>query len=912
MNKSGFLKNLKSLLVSTAMLGLTVFSPAMAEDNDVTRLPLANTAIGNQASLTYETLGGQSKYLQSNIVITTINQMFAVSLQPDRTVTVYNTKTATLNHVLMNTGNGTDSYTLSTTYDAGRGVKIYLDTNNNGVLDTGEGEVPLVGGVYTVSNLPAWSTVGLIVSVPTVAGDFPGPLTGTITATSVGDNTKTSAANETIKFTQNAQVSVYKALSVSKYPSDIDRVITVYLKLYNDTGTDKTPGTDATDINLTDTLNTNFHYVSNSATWQPIGSTTATPISDNYNQGGVTYKFTNRSGDEGTDSIKFTLDTVAAGTTLKGDGGVLSFQVLIPAKTPMQAITNQAIYSFNNGLGDVPDNKSNTVTYDVLKYVQAKFTGASIDSAQAGQTVRFVNRFTNTANAPEIYDLSLNNQFFPSGTTFRMALQSVGSDDTLGNEIVIMDTNGSGSPDTGIVGIGQTVNVILYANLPENIPNPQSNYTVTKVATSTYTPTYNVRANDTLKTVTSPTVDLTNNYSLIDNPNAPGKGLGPELSPVTQISLNPGSTGTFTLFVNNTSSYITDTFKLEVSTKPDFSDKVLPAGVVVNFKDGTGALITSTTSIAPLANQRVNAEVSIDYNTLATTVPLYFRVTSATTGAKDIKYDSVIINAVRNVAITSDTSGTIYAGGNIVYTHKVQNNGNVLEGDGVASDINIVTKDSLPQWTTLIYLDTNRNGIFDINVDIPFRDFASIGGLNPGQSVTIFASVSAPIGAVAGSSDVTTITPNVSQGTYSVAPIITYATDTTTVLAEVLSITKKQKAGKGNIYTIAPQESNPGGIICYMIEVTNTGSIDADKVTIQDTIPAFTKYFTDATTKAASYTILNPDGTEGAFIPAQTVPQSGGTGEIIAQIGTLAPNQTARLYFNVKINNIPAVPSYDE
>lgn len=903
MNKSGFFKNLKSLLVSTAMLGLTVFSPAMADD-DITRLPLANTAIGNQASLTYETMGGESKYLQSNIVITTINQMYSVSLQPDRTVTVYKTKTATLNHVLMNTGNGTDSYTLATSYDSSRGVKIYLDTNNNGVLDPNEGEVPLVGGVYTVSNLPAWSTVGLIVTVPTLTTDTD-PLTGTVTATSVGEGTKSALVNQTIHFTPNAQVSVYKALSVSQYPSDIDRVVTVYLKLYNDTNSP------ATAVDLTDTLNTNFHYVNNSATWQPIGSTTVTTLSDNYNQGGVTYKANSRSGASGTDSIEFTLDTVAAGTAINATGGVLSFQVLIKAGTPMQAITNQATYSFNNGVTSV-NSQSNTVTYNVLKYVQATFTGASIDTAQAGQTVRFVNVFKNTANAPEIYDLSLSNQFFPTGTTFRMALQSVATDGTLGNETIIMDTNGSGSPDTGVVDIGQTVNVILYATLPENIPNPQSNYTVTKVATSTYTPTYNVRANDTLKTVTSPTVDLTNNYSLADNPNAPGKGLGPELSPVTQISLNPGTTGTFVLFVNNTSSYITDTFKLEVSTKPDFSDKVLPAGVTVDFKDGTGALITSTTSIQPLGNQRVNAEVSIAYNTVATTVPLYFRVTSAATGAKDIKYDSVTINAVRNVAITPNNTGTIYAGGTVVYTHTVQNNGNVLEGDGVASDINIVTTNTLSQWTTLIYLDVNGNGIFDINVDVPFRDFASIGGLKPGQSVTIFASVTAPIGAVAGSSDVTTIKPDVTQGTYSVAPIVTYATDTTTVLAEMLTITKKQKNSPTGTYTIAPQTANPGGIIYYMIEVTNTGSIEADKVTIQDTVPAFTKYFTDSSTRAAAYTILNPDGTEGTFKPAETTPESGGTGEVIANIGTLAPNQTARLYFNVKINDIPKTPNYDQ
>ena len=45
-------------------------------------------------------------------------------------------------------------------------------------------------------------------------------------------------------------------------------------------------------------------------------------------------------------------------------------------------------------------------------------------------------------------------------------------------------------------------------------------------------------------------------------------------------------------------------------------------------------------------------------NTTAKTVPLYFRVTSLTTGAKDIKYDAVTVNAIRNVSITPNNTGT--------------------------------------------------------------------------------------------------------------------------------------------------------------------------------------------------------------------------------------------------------------
>lgn len=458
------------------------------------------------------------------------------------------------------------------------------------------------------------------------------------------------------------------------------------------------------------------------------------------------------------------------------------------------------------------------------------------------------------------------------------------------------------------------MNVVLYAQLPNNITNLQSNYTVRKVATSTHTPTYNVNALDTLKTLTAATVDLTNIQSLGENANAPGKGLGPEQSPVTQISLNPGQTGNFVLHINNTSAYITDSFKLEVSTKADFSDKLLPAGVTVKFKEGGGAEITTTTSILPKTSQRIDAEVSIALNTTAKTVPLYFRVTSLTTGARDVKYDSVTVNAIRNISITPNNIGSTYAGGQVIYTHTVRNNGNVLEGDGAASEVNIITTETLTQWTTEIFIDSNGNGIFDIGIDTPFRDFATIGGLSPSEEVKIFARVTAPIGAPAAAVNTTTIRPDVTIGTYPIPAIITVATDATTVLAEDLTITKGQKLGEADSYTTDLQHANPGATIYYRVEVKNTGQVDAKNVQIRDTVPHFTTMISgtgpgEGPTFKASYKITNAQGVVGDAKVAEIQPNNGQTGEVVANIGILKPNEKATLYFQVKIDPVPKAGS---
>lgn len=891
----------KSLLVATSVLSMVTYSSAMGSMRD--DIPLANYDIGNQATLTYQTLGGTNKLLQSNIVLTTINQTYALALDPDRTVEVTAGKDALFNHTLTNYGNGTDSYEITHGY-TGRTVTMYLDSNNNGVLDTGETEIVPVGGKYTINDLGAWESQSIIVRVSTGASETI-PVTTTLTAKSLGDGTKTDTASETISYTAKANVGVYKALSSASGASDVAREVTVYLKVFNDSPTY------AKDAILTDTLNTKFTYVENSAKWQPHGTDNVTSISDNYNQGGIVYSVTKRATSDGNDVVNFTVTNVPENTLVESKGGVLSFKVLVKENEPVGSITNKATFEFKSGEETTPvtGKSSNTVTYSVLKYVRATFTGDTVANAQAGQEIRFVNVFKNIANAPEVYNLAIADKFFPVGTTFRMTLQTPGQ-----GERPALDNNGDGIVDTGLVDINETVNVVLYAQLPQNITNLQSNYTVKKVATSTHTPTYNLNVLDTLTTLTAATVDLTNNQDLAANANAPGKGLGPEQSPVTQVSLNPGQTGNLVLYVNNTSSYITDTFKLEVSTKADFSDQNLPVGIGVKFKISGGVEVTSTTPILPNNSLRVDAEVSVALNTTAKTVPLYFRVTSLTTGAKDIKYDAVTVNAIRNVSITPNNTGSTYAGGQVIYTHTVRNNGNVLEGDGNASNVFIMLSETQTWAATDVFLDVNGNGIYDIGIDTPFGDFATIGGLNPGQEVKIFTRVTAQVGAPAGSVNVTTIRPDVTIGTYSTPAVVTVATDTTTILAEDLTIIKGQKLTAGGTYVTTTQKANPGDFIYYRIEVKNNGAVDAKNVQIKDTVPYFTTIISgtgagEGTGYKASYIVTDAQGTTSAFKIAETQPASGTRGEVIANVGTLKPNEKATLYFQVKIDTVPNKPT---
>lgn len=139
------------------------------------------------------------------------------------------------------------------------------------------------------------------------------------------------------------------------------------------------------------------------------------------------------------------------------------------------------------------------------------------------------------------------------------------------------------------------------------------------------------------------------------------------------------------------------------------------------------------------------------------------------------------------------------------------------------------------------------------------------------------------------------------------------ATDTTTILAEDLTIIKGQKLTAGGTYVTTTQKAEPGEYIYYRIEVKNNGAVDAKNVQIKDTVPYFTKIISgtgagEGVGYKASYIVTDAQGTTSAFKVAETQPATGTRGEIIANVGTLKPNEKAALYFQVKIDTVPAKP----
>ncbi|MEG0730343.1 MAG: hypothetical protein RR421_03455, partial [Cetobacterium sp.] len=358
-----------------------------------------------------------------------------------------------------------------------------------------------------------------------------------------------------------------------------------------------------------------------------------------------------------------------------------------------------------------------------------------------------------------------------------------------------------------------------------------------------------------------------------------------------------GSEGIFELYVNNTNKYVTDDFALDYSTSPSFANNTLPDGVTVKFANTAGAEITRTGELQPGGNLKVVVTVSTTKDVLAGTQALYFRAKSVATGASDIKYDAYTITATRSIAITPNNTGYTYAGGTIVYPHTVKNNGNVLEGDGISSSLNLFTTNSLTNWTSQIFLDVDGNGVYNPVTDVPFVDFATIGGLKPGQSVGIFIKVISPVTAQTNEKDYTVINGNLSQGTYPSSPIVTSATDTTTIQSSTLTIEKFQSLD-GNIYTKALQLAKPGQKIYYKIVTKNTGNVDAKDVVIQDNVPQYTSI-----NKKATYTLTPSGGSEGAPKTAETSPDANGKGAIVAKPGVVQGNGgMATLYFDVTID----------
>jgi uncharacterized repeat protein (TIGR01451 family) len=842
--------------------------------------PPAGTSITNQASATYTDTSGVSHTVTSNVVQTTVQQVASLTLTQNGAQNATDGSVIYYPHTLTNTGNGTDSFNLTTANAGGftmSSVQIYVDN--------GSGQ-PTGAPITSSGPLNAGATFRFIVAATLQATATAGQTnTLTVTATSVFDNTKTTNNTDTTTVTNNAAVTVTKSVSAASGAAGSGPY--TYTLSYTNTG-----NSTATSVALSDGIPAGMTYVAGSGRWSVTG---ATALSDT---GGTSGSAPNTITSTYTGASNTFAATLAQVTP--GQSGTVTFQVNVAAATAAGALNNTASYSYNNGTGTTVSGSTNTVPFTVRQTATVTLTGQTVAGPAApGATVSFTNALTNTGNATDTFNITTGASSFPSGTTFQL-FKSDGV-------TPLTDTNGDGIPDTGPVTAGATYNVIVKATLPPSATNAAAPFTLQKTATSVADATKSATATDTLSAISANAVDLTNNSPYNAGAPAPGQGPGPEAAAVITNATNPNSSTTFVLVANNR-GLSPDSYNLAASTVANFSSQTLPGGWTVTFKaDGgagncstTAATLTNTGTVAGGGNAVVCAVVTVPAGYAAGGNDLYFRSLSPNSGASDTIHDAVTVNATRSLSFTPNHSGQVAPGGSYVYTQTLTNTGNVTEGNGTLSSIALSSLNNQAGWTSALYYDADGGSTLDASdpqITGNLNTVAGLGaGLAPGQSITIFVKVIAPSGALPGAVDTTTNTATTSNGSYATTvPAPAVAIDSTTVVAGNLTLLKLQAldsacAGPtgGTVYASNGVTAKPGQCVLYQITATNTGATNATAVVVSDATPSYTTLISAAATTVGSI--------------AAGAPALGGAGSIKANVGALTPGQSDVINFGVKIN----------
>src|SRR5215467_13398698 len=492
-------------LLITCLLVAAVLTPSSAYAQTA-----AGTAIGNQASATYTDSSSVSRTATSNVVTTIVQQVASLTLTANGAKTASPGSAVFYPHTLTNTGNGSDSFTL-TLAPAQSGAftltntHIYIDANGDGVPDN---FTDLTGTQVTVA--PGAANAFKFVITGTVPPSATAGQTNnfSVSATSVFDNTKSASDTDTTTATSNAVINVTKSMSSNSgaSPSGPYTVTLTYTNSGNST---------ATTVNIGDALPAGMTYVAGSGRWSVTGATVLTDATGDVQPASgsphIDYS-------ESANTVTAIVDQVGAGVS-----GQLTFQVNIAAGTPPGVLTNTATESYNDGSGTTVNGSSNSYNFTVRQSASVTIsdTGVAandndgtingidtINAAAQGSTVTFTDIVTNTGNGTDSFDITVPSNTFPAGTVFTLYKSD--------GVTPLIDTTGNSTPDTGPLAAGASYTVIVKAALPAGATGGPFNATVT--ATSTVVGAINAGANasmiDRLVAITANSVDVTNNAAI--------------------------------------------------------------------------------------------------------------------------------------------------------------------------------------------------------------------------------------------------------------------------------------------------------------------------------------------------------------------------------------------------------------
>ena len=890
--------------------------------------PAANTMIGNQATASYRDANNEPQSVTSNKVETKVQQVGSLQLKDDYKASGAQGTTILAPHVLTNTGNGSDSFTVTATTTGSIVPRFYLDDG------TGKASALLTFPQTIAAN----GTLRFFVAYDIPTGVWTGE-TATVTATAATTSLYTTASVTNTDTLSLATVAAFNLSKAIAQPSVAPVVSwntplssgqvgskTVYTLTYSNTGL---PGP----LYIKDVLPAGFTYETGSAVWSSLPGTALSETGTVQGSGStIEYKydaatrtieaFITNVPNSATGTISFNVTVASSATAGTGTtSNIAQYNTASCASTPTTLTTAQTACTSTYLTNTNTSVFTVTGTYGVIFGVADPTPGTpattgdtvTVASAIPGSTIYFTQTVTNNGNTTDTINLKSNysgwTSTFPAGTTFTW-LDA--------NKAALGDADNDTFPDVTLAA-NASKSVILAATLPSGLSvNPAAGYTVHPQAISSSDITKFDVFVATLTAISPGVVDLTNNPSTSV---AGDIGVGPGTSAAFTASGTIGTVFSIPLSVSNNDTGSL-TFTLSASQNTTFPGTLPTGWTSVTFNSDSGCAPATTitqVTVSPSTSSPIYACVSTPSSAAAVTAqPLYFKavstVASASTNAivSDVLFDAVTLTksaaSTYSYTVTPSNVGTVAAGNSVFYAHTVTNGGTASCFAG--GNYRVTVSGLSSNWNASVYFDTNNSGTYDSGDTI--ATFVSAGvyegtvtSLAAGSTFKILVKVFAPSGASSGEQSVITVAVTDTSTTNACTQSGSSPTDTSTVVTGQVAIEKTQAAdtsctgtASSSSFTGAQIDLKPGQCVVYQVVVTNNSQAPITNVSISDVIPNDTTYLTGAQPSDACVATSLATGTYAYSTlgtPISSV-SCGGTSNI------LPPQQKVTLKFAVQIN----------
>ncbi|MCD1203075.1 DUF11 domain-containing protein [Bacillus cereus] len=550
------------------------------------------------------------------------------------------------------------------------------------------------------------------------------------------------------------------------------------------------------------------------------------------------------------------IGTVSAGSSLP-----VTFQVIVTSTPPANPITNVASIQFAFIVdptappvtGTINSNSASTQINNatVTTVLEANRTIVSI-----GDIITYTATLTNTGNFPANSVLLING--VPEGALF------VPNSVTL-NGISLPDASPTLGIPVGIIAPSDSA-TITFQFLASSIP-PQG--AIINQALTSYTYIVDpsqppVTATSSSNTVTTAVVDAS--LSVIKNTDSLVQSTDGTIT-YTVVVQNSGNTTANTVTLTDSvpegTAFIPNSVNINGVSAPGADpnvgislNSIAPSEIVtVTFQ----VIVQSIPSVNPISNI-----ARIDYTFIADpNAPIISRKITSNPAFTQISDANIL--SLKAVNAQQATTGDI-----LTYTITLENTGNIPA-------TNLIFSDTIPEGTTFVENSFTLNG-------------TAILGANPNVGVTLpnlaanaihLISFQILINDPFSQQSIT----NQSNTTYTIQPDPGQPPITETSTSNIV-ITNFVQAQLTITKTSNPITVDIGGTILYISEVKNTGNVDAINIIFTDSIPTGTTFVPDSVTiNSALQPGVNPEN----GIP----------------IGTIPPNSSKTILFQVQTNNPP-------